>query len=69
MCVALGNYHNCGPSDRIAPEYVSVADTLGMARLCAAAATAADTDPHRDLRKSLEKRLADHRHFFRKLVK
>jgi len=69
MCVALGNYHNCGPGDRIAPEYVSVTDTLGMARLCAAAATAADTDPHRDLRKSLEKRLADHRRFFRKLEK
>jgi endoglucanase len=69
MCIALGNYHNCGPGDRIAPEYVSVTDTVGMARLCAAAAIAADTDPHRDLRKSLEKRLADHRRFFRKLEK
>jgi len=68
MCVALGNYHNCGPAERIAPEYVSVADTLGMARLCVAAATAADTDPHRELRKSLEKRLADHRRFFRRLT-
>lgn len=69
MCVALGNYHNCGPGDRIAPEYVSVADTLGMARLCAAAATAADSDPHRDLRSALEKRLADHRRFHRKLAR
>jgi endoglucanase len=68
MCVALGNYHNCGPGDCIAPEYVSVADTLGMARLCVGATTAADTDPHRALRKSLEKRLADHRRFFRRLT-
>ena len=68
MCVALGNYHNCGPGDRIAPEYVSVTDTVGMARLCVAAATAADSDPHRDLRTSLEKRLADHRRHFRKLA-
>ena len=69
MCVALGNYHNCGPGDRIAPEYVSLEDTFGMARLCFANATAADGDPHRELRKSLEKRLADHRRFFRKLEK
>ena len=69
MCVALGNYHNCGPGDRIAPEYVSLEDTLGMARLCVAAATTAPADPHRDLRASLEKRLADHRRFFRKLAK
>jgi endoglucanase len=69
MCVALGNYHNCGPADRIAPEYVSLEDTLGMARLCVAAATASDADPHRELRKSLEKRLDDHRRFFRKLNK
>ena len=69
MCVALGNYHNCGPGDRIAPEYVSVTDTLGMARLCAAAATTVDSDPHRELRISLEKRLADQRRHFRKLAK
>ena len=69
LCVALGNYHNCGPGDRIAPEYVSITDTLGMARLCTAAATAADSDPHCDLRTSLEKRLAGHRRFFRKLAK
>lgn len=67
MCVALGNYHNCGPGDRIASEYVSLTDTLGMARLCVAAATAKHGDPHAELRKSLDKRLADHRSHFRKL--
>ncbi len=69
MCVALGNYHNCGARDRIASEYVSVADSLGMARLCVAAATAGDTDPHGELRTALRKRLADHRRHFRKLAK
>jgi len=67
MCVALGNYHNCGPGDHIAPEYVSVDDTLGMARLCVAAATSAPADPLGDLRGRLEKRGAEHRRFFRGL--
>jgi endoglucanase len=67
MCVALGNYHNCGPGDRIAPEYVSVADTLGMARLCVAASTSGPADALGDLRGRLEKCVADHRRFFRKL--
>jgi endoglucanase len=68
MCVALGNYHNCGPGDRIAPEYVSVEDTLGMARLCVSAATSTPADPLADLRGRLEKRGAEHRRFFRKLA-
>ena len=38
VCVALGNYHNCGPRDRIAAEYVSVADACGMIALLAEAA-------------------------------
>ncbi|MFM1768441.1 MAG: putative aminopeptidase YsdC [Verrucomicrobiota bacterium] len=38
VCVALGHYHNCGPRGRIAAEFVSVADALGMVRLLTAAA-------------------------------
>lgn len=38
LCVALGNYHNCGPGRKVAPEYVSRADALGMVRLLLAAA-------------------------------
>jgi putative aminopeptidase FrvX len=68
MCVALGNYHNCGPGDGIAPEYVSVNDTLGMARLCVAVATSAPADALADLRGRLEKRVAEHRRYFRKLA-
>jgi putative aminopeptidase FrvX len=33
LCVALGNYHNCGPGNQISAEYVSVADTCGMVDL------------------------------------
>ena len=38
VCVALGNYHNCAPNNRIEAEYVSVADACGMVDLLAAAA-------------------------------
>jgi endoglucanase len=38
LCVALGNYHNCGANDRIEAEFVSVSDALGMVRLLMAAA-------------------------------
>jgi putative aminopeptidase FrvX len=38
VCVALGNYHNCGANRRIAAEHVNLADAVGMANLMAAAA-------------------------------
>lgn len=38
VCVALGNYHNCGEQNRIAAEFVSVADALSMVELLATAA-------------------------------
>ena len=33
VCVALGNYHNCGPRNRIEEEYVSVQDMQSMVDL------------------------------------
>jgi endoglucanase len=33
VCVALGNYHNCGPGNRIEAEYVSLNDTRDMVGL------------------------------------
>ena len=33
VCVALGNYHNCGSQDRIRAEFVSESDAFSMARL------------------------------------
>lgn len=38
VCVALGNYHNCHPAGRIAAEFVSMADALGMVRVLVEAA-------------------------------
>ena len=38
VCVALGNYHNCAPNDKIRAEYVSEADAESMAQLLVAAA-------------------------------
>jgi endoglucanase len=40
VCVALGNYHNCAERRKIAAEYVSIPDALGMIELLAAAARA-----------------------------
>lgn len=34
LCVALGNYHNCGPEERIEAEFVSLADVEALVRLC-----------------------------------
>ncbi len=38
VCVALGNYHNCGGDDRIREEFVSLDDAWGMQRLLTRAA-------------------------------
>jgi len=38
VCIALGNYHNCAPENKIATEYVNVADACGMVDLLVAAA-------------------------------
>jgi putative aminopeptidase FrvX len=37
VCVPLGNYHNCGPQNKIAAEFVSLADACAMADLLTAA--------------------------------
>jgi endoglucanase len=38
VCIALGNYHNCGGDGQIAPEFVSVSDACGMVDLLVEAA-------------------------------
>lgn len=38
LCVALGNYHNCGQRRRIAAEHVSLADAVSMVELLKSAA-------------------------------
>lgn len=64
LCVALGNYHNCGPDTQIASEFVSAEDAEGMVRLMFAATmhTPAD-DPHAALRARLEAGVATYARF------
>jgi putative aminopeptidase FrvX len=38
LCIALGNYHNCAPDDRIETEYVSLSDLVDLIKLCVAIA-------------------------------
>jgi endoglucanase len=65
LCVALGNYHNCGPEEQIAPEFVSVDDAVGMTQLCVSAVLAGELEnPAEALRAKLERNLEEHRRFF-----
>lgn len=59
MCVALGNYHNCGPDERIEAEYVSTADVHGLVEICSALAASPSQAPDPDilLRRRIEERL------------
>lgn len=38
VCVALGNYHNCAPKNKIRAEFISINDALGMIALLVEAA-------------------------------
>jgi endoglucanase len=62
LCVALGNYHNCGPDERIEPEYVSIEDVRGLVRLCAEASRCAEVpgSSNEALRARLEKRAGEY---------
>ena len=65
LCVALGNYHNCGPNETIAPEFVASDDVAGMITLMHAAVTSeSPADPHAVLRERLEKGLTKYRCYF-----
>ena len=62
LCVALGNYHNCGPGTTIESEFVSLADVEGLTRLCVAAASAGEAaDPHAALRAKFGKTVEKYR--------
>ncbi len=45
LAFPLGNYHNAGPDDTVASEYISLADFAGGAVLLAEAASLAGTQP------------------------
>jgi len=70
LCVALGNYHNCGPETTIAAEFISVDDALAMTELCIAAAQMREAPAASQdlLRMRLEHEWEQHRPFFRPLA-
>ena len=53
--MALGNYHNCGPKEKIEAEYVSYSDVQAMVHLCAR--IAADRGKKNHAVKALKKKL------------
>jgi endoglucanase len=55
VCVALGNYHNCGAGNRIRAEYVDLGDACGMVKLLAA--TTRQMDKYEAWTELLPKRL------------
>jgi len=67
LCVALGNYHNCGPDNQIAPEYVSFSDVRELVRLCARIAV--DRAKRNQAVKALKKRLKANTDKYRKMLK
>lgn len=56
LCIALGNYHNCGQSMNIAREYVSLSDMIGLIELCVSLVSEvpAPNTFHKDMRRDLE---------------
>jgi len=67
LCVALGNYHNCGPRNRIAAEFVSLEDVRGLVSLCAAIAVSRAKRNHAV--KGLKKRIKANAEKYRKMLK
>jgi putative aminopeptidase FrvX len=58
LCIALGNYHNCAPDDRIETEYVSLSDMVGLVELCVAIAQdQGQVDPVAKRKKRFEEQL------------
>ena len=66
MCVALGNYHNCGPDNRIEAEFVSLEDVAGLAALCARLVERPGPGPETDaaFRERLESRLTPYEPYY-----
>jgi endoglucanase len=62
LCVALGNYHNCGPDQRIEPEFVALTDVQALVRLCTEIARSTEPLAAADeaLRARLEKRATEY---------
>jgi endoglucanase len=66
LCVALGNYHNCGEADRIAPEFVDLGDVQSMSRLCfRVAVTEPAGQSMAEFKSRIEKAVEEHARFLK----
>ena len=65
LCVALGNYHNCAPEERIDSEFVSIDDVDALVQLCLAAASAGqEPDLDAAMRARLETDMLEYERYF-----
>ena len=65
MCVALGNYHNCGDGEEIASEYVALRDVEGMVGMMVGVAMGGwEGDGGERMRGKLEENFEKYRGFF-----
>ncbi|MEO8045599.1 MAG: M20/M25/M40 family metallo-hydrolase [Spartobacteria bacterium] len=64
--LALGNYHNVTPEGKIAAEFVSIDDFVGMVRLCRALVLrrGKGSDPQKALRQKLEGNAREYSEFY-----
>ena len=72
VCVALGNYHNCGEKDNIGAEFVSATDGAAMAQLlvqCARSLPRADSFIERLPRRLVKLSKAAHRQLAKRPLK
>jgi len=68
ISVALGNYHNCAPDSRIAPEYVDLRDVEALVALLVAVVgdlPEGPGDPGAGLRERFEARVENHAPYIR----
>lgn len=65
ISVLLGNYHNCGPDDRIEAEFIHLSDAVGLVSLIVALVThAGSSSPAQiEMGERFDKRLVDHAKF------
>lgn len=65
ISVLLGNYHNCGPDDRIEAEFIEESDALGLVELIFALVKHAgfNSPAEIEMGQRFDKRVAEHRKF------
>lgn len=70
LCVALGNYHNCGPDSQIMAEFVALDDVAAMVRLCVEIAGSSEPVDlvHDALRARIEKNAAAYTSRFASII-